>query len=145
METSTKNYGYIEWLSAEEMHDATKLWLSELKFAKDEQRFLNSLVKSHTLQLTDKDVFATSKKLVEALVSAERELVILMKKVQSHENLLEIMVNGVDELRMEKAYLETHWQLTSETRKYLNAYRLLKTQLFDLVSKVMKKNKRLLT
>ena len=145
METIDKNYGYIEWLSAEEMHEAILEWMSELKFIRDEQLFLNELVRSYTLQLIDDSVFDESKRIINAISRTEQEIVHLLKRVQSHQNLLEIMVNDVDELRMERAYLETHWSLVYEIRNYRADYRKLKTWLFDLVSNLMKKNKRLLT
>lgn len=144
METVDKNYGYIEWLGAEEMHEAIVEWMSELKFIRDEQLFLNELVKSHTQQLIDDSVFDESKSIIHAILRAEQEVENLLKRVQSHQNLLEIMVNDVDELRMERAYLETHWSLVYEIRNYMAEYRKLKTRLFDLVSNLMKQNKRLL-
>lgn len=145
METSGKNYGYIEWLSAEEMHDASKRWMSELKFVRDEQFFLNDLVKSHTLQLVDSQVFKESKDIVDAIAKGEKDVVVLMKRIQSHENLLKIMVNDINELKMEKAYLETHWELVREMQTYMSNYRQIKSRLFELVSEIMKKHKRLLT
>ncbi len=144
METTTKKRSYIEWLSPGEIHKASIQWMSELKFVKDEQLFLNNLVKSYTLQLVDSKIFDESKKIIDSVLEAEKEVVGLMKKVQSHENLLEIMINDVDELKMEKAYTETHWDLTSTMKRYMENYQKLKSRLFKLVSKVMKKQKRLL-
>ena len=145
MQKPETNYGFVEWLSAEEMHEASVHWMSELKFARDEQLFLNDLVRSHTVHLVDTAIFNESKKTIDALLKAEQEVVHLMKRVQSHENLLQIMVNDVDEPKMEKAYVETHWELVSEVRNFMLAYRQTKTRLFGLITKVMKKNKRLLT
>jgi hypothetical protein len=146
MQAKKLKYGYVEWLSAQEMHEDTLKWMSELNFTRDEQLFLNDLVKSYTIQLTDTDIFEESRKLVEDILQAEKDSIVAMKKVQAHENRLEIMVNDVDELKMEKAYLETHWELLNETEEYLVEYRKLKKRLFKLVSKVMKaqKQKRLL-
>jgi len=141
MKTKKKKYRYIEWLSAEEMHEASKNWMSELKFAKDEQLFLNDLVKSYTLQLIDSEILNESKKIIKEITKAEKEVVVLMKKVQSHENLLEVMVNDIDELKMEKAYLETHWELTDKIENYMINYRNLKAGLFKVISRLMKKNK----
>lgn len=141
MKTTTKKRSYIEWLGPEEMHKASIQWMSELKFVRDEQLFLNNLVKSYTLQLVDSKIFNESKKIIDSVLEAEKEVVGLMKKVQSHENLLEIMINDVDELKMEKAYTETHWDLTSTMKHYMEDYRKLKSRLFKLVSKVMKKQK----
>lgn len=141
METTRKKHHYVEWLDAEEMHDASKKWMSELKFTKDEQLFLNDLVKSYTLQLIDSKIFNESQKIIKEIAKAEKEVVVLMKKVQSHENLLEIMVNEVDELKMEKAYLETHWELTDKIDRYIINYRNLKAALFKVISGLMKKGK----
>lgn len=131
----------IEWLDPNEMHEASLKWMSELKFIRDEQLFLNDLVKSYTSQLTDSAVFKESKEIIGAITSAEKEVIALMKKVQAHENQLEIMLDQIDQLKKEKAYTETHWELNSEMQKYSVEYRSLKTRLFKLVSKVMKKDK----
>ncbi|WP_339714140.1 hypothetical protein [uncultured Kriegella sp.] len=144
MEATGKNYGYIEWLSAEEMHDTTLQWISELKFVRDEQQFLNDLVTSYTPQLLDQKVFEESQGITRAISKSEKEAIKYLQRVKSHENLLEIMINDIDELKMEKAYIETHWELVSEIKKYMNDYRELKSALFHLVAKVKKMNKRLL-
>ena len=131
----------MEWLDPNEMHEASLKWMSELKFIRDEQLFLNDLVKSYTLQLTDSSVFNESKEIIGAIASSEKELIVLMKKVQAHENQLEIMMDEIDQLKMEKAYTETHWELNSEMARYSVQYRELKLRLFKLVSKVIKRDK----
>ncbi|MCM4152663.1 hypothetical protein DHD05_13780 [Arenibacter sp. N53] len=132
----------IEWLDPNEMHEASLKWMSELKFIRDEQLFLNDLVKSYTLQLTDSEVFTESKEIIGAITTAEKEVIILMKKVQAHENQLEIMLDQIDQLKLEKEYTETHWELNTEMNSYSVHYRELKSRLFKLVTKVMKKDKR---
>tara|TARA_R110002051_G_C8614129_1_gene482326 strand:- start:78 stop:521 length:444 start_codon:yes stop_codon:yes gene_type:complete len=146
MNTKERKKSYIEWLSPEEMHDMSIQWFSELMFIKDEQLFLNNLIKSYTIQLTDKNIFEKSKELVADLLKAEKEVVSLMKKVQLHSNQLEIMVDDVDQLEMEKAYKATHNDLMLAVNEYGANYRNIKEKLFKLVSKVMKsdKQKRLL-
>ena len=136
-----KSYKYVEWLSPVEMHQATLDWLSELNFVRDEQKFLNDLVKTHTLELTDSAIFEKSRKLVGDIASAEHEVVALMKQVQAHENLLEIMIDDVNQPKMEAAYRDTHKDLTLAVRDYLINYRKLKSNLFGLVSTVLKKEK----
>lgn len=146
MNTKQVKKSYIEWLGPEEMHDMAIQWFSELMFIKDEQFFLNNLIKSYTIQLTDKGVFENSKQLVDALLKAEKEVVSLLKKVQLHSNQLEIMVDDVDQLKMEKAYKATHKDLFLAVNEYGTTYRNIKEKLFKMVSKVMKldKQKRLL-
>ena len=138
--TPTK-HNYIQWISPEEMHQEAISWISELKFAKDEQKFLNNLVKSHTLQLTESSIFEKSREIVGAIADAETELVSLMKAVQSHENLLEIMIDDIDQPKMEKAYKETHLDLTMRVDEYVRDYRKLKMRLFSMLTEVLKKEK----
>lgn len=136
-----KRYTYIEWLNAEEMHEGSMRWFSELKFIRDEQFFLNNLVKSFTLQLIDSNIYKDSKKIIKRLQHAEKEIVSLFKKVQAHENQLEIIVDDVDQLKMEKAYLETHKELQIAMNDYTQEYREIKEQLFKLLSSILKKSK----
>ena len=142
----SSKYQYIEWLSAEEMHSASKLWFSTLKFIRDEQFFLNNLVKSYTLSLVDSKIFEQSKKVIAALQNAERELIVLFKKVQAHENQLNIMTDDVDQLKMEKAYIATHKELQINMHAYEKEYRDIKEKLFKLITGILKqqKQKRLL-
>lgn len=146
MNIKKRKKNYVEWLSPEEMHDMSIQWFSELMFIKDEQFFLNNLIKFHTIKLIDKEVFKTSKDLVTALLEAEKEVVSLLKKVQLHSNLLEIMVDDEDQLKMEKAYTSRHNEILLAVIAYGNAYRTLKGRLFKLVANVIKldKQKRLL-
>ena len=141
MEAKTKRRKFREWFSAEELHEESKKWSSELKFARDEQKFLNQMVKDYTLDIIDSDMFKTIQPVVESLNKSEKGLVQLFKKVQLHENQLQIMVDEVDQERMEEAYLDTHSQLGREVVDYFVKYRESKTNMFDLVSKVIKRKK----
>jgi hypothetical protein len=141
MKTSGKTHRYVEWFSSEEMHADAIHWLSELNFIRDEQMFLNSLIKSYTLQLIDKKIYDHSKDLVSNILDAEQEAVKLMKRVQAHENQLEIMTDDVDQPKMERAYLQTHKDLMGEMQQYAEKYRDLKKRLFNLLSAVIKKEK----
>ncbi len=136
-----KKNKYIKWLNADEMHEGSMRWFSELKFIRDEQFFLNNLVQSFTLQLIDSNLFKDSKKIIAGLQHAEKDIVPLFKKVQAHENQLEIIVDDVDQLKMEKAYLETHKEVQIEMNDYTQRYREIKEQLFKLLTSIMKKDK----
>ena len=141
MNIKDKTHRYIQWISPDEMHSETVEWMSELKFVRDEQQFLNSLVKHYTLQLVDGDNYRKSKEIVGAILDAENELQRLIKEVQLHENQLEILVDDIDQPRMEQAYKETHGELIGKMHDYLEEYRGLKKRLFTLISTVIKKDK----
>jgi hypothetical protein len=141
MKTKKQIYRYLEWKSPDEMHQTSLEWISELKFIKDEQMFLNDLVRSYTLQITSLGIFEESRILITAISNAELEVELLLKKVQVHENQLSIMLDDVDQPKMEKAYTETHRDLIFTIDKYVTEYRRLKGSLFKMISKVMKKEK----
>ena len=141
MKTKKRIYRYLEWKSPEEMHQTSLEWISELKFVKDEQLFLNDLVKSYTLQITGLGMFEESRKLITAISNSELEVDLLLKKARVHENQLSIMLDDVDQPKMEKAYTDTHRDLIFTIDNYLIEYRKLKGSLFQMISKVMKKEK----
>ncbi|PWL37663.1 hypothetical protein DKG77_15300 [Flagellimonas aquimarina] len=141
MENNTKKRAYTEWLSADEMHEESKKWSSELKFAKDEQKFLNSMIKDYTLDLIDVKIFDEVKRVIDSLSKAEKNLIKIFKKVQLHENQLHIMVDEVDQIKMENAYVETHTELDKEVQNYFAGYRTSKTKIFKIISNIMKKKK----
>ena len=141
METKSNKRKFREWFSADELHEESKKWFSELRFAKDEQKFLNSMVKDYTLDIIDSDMFQTIQPVVESLNKSEKELVDLFKKVQLHENQLQIMVDDVNQEKMEEAYLDTHNDLAMEVQDYFEKYRDSKIKIFDIVSNVIKRKK----
>ena len=98
METKSNKRRLKEWFSAEELHEESKKWFSELKFARDEQKFLNTMVKDYTLDIIDSDMFKSVQPLVQSLNQSEKDLVDLFKRVQLHENQLQIMVDDIDQL-----------------------------------------------
>ncbi|WP_350285327.1 hypothetical protein [uncultured Croceitalea sp.] len=141
MRTNKRKQQYQEWFSADEMHKDSLHWTSELKFAKDEQRFLDGMIRDYTLDLLNVQIFDNVKKAVDALHLTEKELIHIFKKVQLHENQLAIMIDDVDQIKMENAYIETHVELAKEIKIYFDTYRAAKSTIFDIISSIMKKKK----
>jgi hypothetical protein len=141
MKTKKQIYRYLEWKSPEEMHQTSLEWISEMNFIKDEKLFLNDLIKSYTLPITGLGLFEDSRKLITAISNSERDLDQLLKEVRVHENHLSIMLDDVNQPKMEKAYTETHRDLIFTIDNFLLEYRKLKGSLFQLITKVMKKEK----
>ncbi|TGV04326.1 hypothetical protein [Flavivirga rizhaonensis] len=146
MKTKSNKPKYVAWLSTETMHNASKKWLSELEFAKDEQLFFDDLVKSYTLQLIDSKHFNESKSIVTQLSKLQKETDKLIETIKKHERELKIMVDGIDQIELENAYKDEHGKLIITIADFLDIYRKLKTQLFALVKGILKdkKQKRLL-
>ena len=132
---------YEAWLSTEIMHHNSLKWLSELKFAKDEQLFFDDLVKSYTLQLIESKHFTESKKIVAQLSALQKETNALIETVINHEKGLKIMVDGINQLQEENTYKDEHGKLIIKVSNFLEKYRTLKSQLFTLIINILKKDK----
>jgi len=132
---------YTEWLDADEMHEASKEWLSELKFIKDEHIFFEDLVTKFTSQLIAYGNFSNNKEIIDAIYRSQKQNNTLIEAVKIHENELQIMVDGIDQLEEEKEYTKEHIDLIVAITEFLKEYRLLKTQLFDIIKNIKKEDK----
>ncbi|WP_276391561.1 hypothetical protein [Eudoraea chungangensis] len=141
MRNNAKIHRYIEWINPEEMHETTLEWLSELSFIKDEQCFLNYLIKHYSPQLMDKKFFKQTKDFVEAITEEEGKIEAIITRIQKHQNGLEIMMDEKDELDLERHYRNEHHELLRETSNYFKRYKDLKTRLFAFIAEILKKEK----
>ncbi len=146
MKTLIPDIKYIESKSPEELHVESLNWLSELKFIKDEQHFLDELLKSYTLQLAKNQDFSKNKDIISHLSKLRKNGEELLKKIINHENELLILVDGIDQIKEEKHYRFLHSTYLMEVTNYFNEYKDVKRSIFDVVKKIMKqeKQKRLL-
>ncbi|TSE08068.1 MULTISPECIES: hypothetical protein [Aquimarina] len=147
MKPKQPNVKYIEWRSPEELHETSIQWVLELKFIKDEQHFLDELIKNHTIELISEKTFEKSRDIVNELSTKRKEIDPLLKKIINHHNELTILMDGIDQPKKEKQYKEDHRELTIIVNIYLNDYKVLKRKIFDLIKMIMKlgKQKRLLS
>jgi hypothetical protein len=141
MENTQTHTRYVEWLSAEEMHNATKEWLSELEFVQDEHFFLEDLIKSYTLQLIAPEKFANNKEIIDAINKSQKRNNLLIEAVKKHENGLQIMVDGINQPEEEKAYKKAHRELIVKINDFMKYYRSLKMQLFEIIKNIKKEEK----
>lgn len=141
MKTKHTNLRYVEWLSAEEMHEASKNWLSELNFIKDEHLFFENLVTQFTPQLIALDNFSNNKEIIDAINRSQKQNHTLIEAIKIHENELQIMVDGINQLEEEKAYTKEHSDLIIAMTDFLKEYKSLKTQLFEIIKNIKKDDK----
>jgi hypothetical protein len=141
MKTTNINTNFIKWLSAEDLHTDSKEWILELEFLNDEYLFFIDLIKWYTLQLIDFQDYSVSKKITENLSNSKKTNDELYKLVRKHENNLEILVDGINQLKEEKAYKEEHKTLLFLVKNHLKEHRELKLNLFDILKKIKKLEK----
>lgn len=137
MSTKKTTIDYIEWFDAEEMHEHSKKWFSELSFIKDEQHFLKNLIQSFAIKPLKKQQFERIDGFKKAIEENHYRLELLFKKVQKHMNQLRIMVDDVNQLDMEKAYKKTHKRLYRMMNLYLLDYRTVKERGFAKLSAIL--------
>jgi hypothetical protein len=85
MNTRQWNLKYIKWLSAEEMNEATKKWISELEFIRDEQQFFDNLL----AKLPNEKIiysYCYVRNLTVELGDLEKENELLLKVALTHKN-----------------------------------------------------------
>ena len=135
-------YKIVQWSTPEELHTECMEWASQLKFIKDEQRFLDRLIKEYTLSLISEETYNDSLKLVGELNTEEKELSKLLKRVKDHTNTFEILLDNTADERKGVAYKEIHYYLKVDVFTYAKKYRETKTALFKKIKKLMKSEKR---
>lgn len=123
------------------MHEASKEWLSELNFIKDEHLFFEDLITQFTSQLIAFGNFSSNKEIIDAINRSQKQNNTLVEAVKVHENELKIMVDEIDQIEEEKAYTKEHSDLIIAITEFLKEYKLLKTQLFDIIKSIKKEDK----
>ncbi len=144
MKITSPNIRYVEWQSAEEIHKTSKEWLSELLFIKDEHLFFLDLIKMFTLQLIEPEKFDSNRELIKAITASQKKNKILIEAVKTHENDLKILVDGINQINEEKAYIKEHRGLILELTKFLNEYKVLKTNFFEVIKSIKKDQKKII-
>jgi hypothetical protein len=147
METTGRDYKYIEWKSSEEMHFSSLQWISELNFIKDEHLFFEDMLKEYTLPIIESHLFNKVKDLIDRLIGSKDKADSLLKRITEHRNGLQIMVDGINQIEEEKKYKEDHRSLLKEVMQFSNEYNAMKKEIFETVSQALKqqKHKRLLS
>jgi hypothetical protein len=123
------------------MHEASKEWLSELNFIKDEHLFFEDLVTQFTSQLIAFGNFSSNKEIIDAINRSQKQNNTLVEAVKVHENELKIMVDEIDQIEEEKAYTKEYSDLIIAITEFLKEYKLLKTQFFDIIKSIKKEDK----
>lgn len=141
MKKNNPQYKFVEWSSPDELHAESLLWRSELEFSRDEQQFLNTLVKNHTLDLISGNTFAKSRKVINDLAKEEKDVSALLERIAKHTNGLEILVDGVNQIKEEAAYKQDHYNLKIEVSRYYENYKKTKRAIFDLIKQIIKQKK----
>ncbi len=146
MKTKIKKDWYGRLKSAEELHNDSKLWISEIDFIKDEIRFLNNLLSSNYIQLLSANYIQLldggfNKKttaLVKGISDQKITANTLYKLIRDHNNKLSILIESKS-VTSNIHYFDTHKKLSIEIDNFLKKYRKTKKQIFQILDNTMTK------
>jgi hypothetical protein len=136
-----KNFEYLEWRSADQMHRDGIHWLSELNFIADELVFLEDLLAEYFIQLSTKEQYPEAKSLVAQLAESKRNVESMITEVKKHNNELYVLLDAEDQPYEEKEVKAEHRELIDKTDNYFKEFKALKKNMFILISNIMKHDK----
>ena len=142
MVTNKLQVKYLQFLIVAEMYEESKKWLSELSFIKDEHLFFDDIIKTYTLDLINKKHFTENKEIITSLAESQKRNDSLMESVKVHKNNIEILLDGIDQIKEEADYKKQHKELIIVVSDFYKDYKNLKTELFKIVKKIIKSKKR---
>lgn len=124
--------------SIEELHHDSRNWLSEIEFINYEMKFLNKLLSSYYIDLLESGYDKPIKGLVNKIVVEKKSGNALSKLILEHEKILSDLIQ-TNSVISNKNYLETHKKFEIEIIIFLGRYKELKTEIFRLIERIMKK------
>ena len=142
MKVNPSSVTYIAWRDPIGLHEDTLKCLSELRFVKDELKFLNDLVGGYTLELISEKHYEESRILVVQISKLKKELKPMIKELQRHYNELETLVDEVDIPDEDDEYKAVHYKLMFAAVAFLSKFKKLKRKIFRLIKTILKDKKK---
>ena len=127
--------------SIQYLHCKTQVWISEIDFIRVEQDFLKELLSEHIISLCDIKNFPKGKLLLNGI---KHEIEIgenLIESIKEHKVNLALLLENIY-LKREKLFRETNDFLSCDVKKYIDNFRNIKEQVFELVLYILKKKKK---
>jgi hypothetical protein len=143
MEINKAHIKYIEWRSIEELHEEILNCISELRFTKDEQQFLEDLILNHTMGLLAGKGYELSRNIITRLTKSRDRLGPLLKKMLSHNNDLQSLLDEINNIEEIEDFKKLHSQLMSEFIVYNSQFKKIKKQIFKLIKQILKEKRQM--
>jgi hypothetical protein len=126
--------------SIENLLFKTKNWKSEIAFIKVEQDFLKELLAEHIVSLCKTNNFQKAKLLLKGIEHEQKLGNELLNNIEEHNINLSLLFENIY-LKREDNFRNHHEFLKSEVKNYIENFKYLKEQVFDLVLLIMKNEK----
>lgn len=141
MEIKKAHIKYIEWRSIEELHEEILSCISELRFTKDEQQFLEDLILNYTMGLLAGKSYELSRNVITRVTKSRNKLGPFLKKLMSHNNDLQSLFDEINNIEEMDDFKKLHNQLMSEFSTYNAQFKKVKKQIFKLIKQILKERR----
>lgn len=126
--------------SVDHLLSKTKKWISEIEFIKVEQDFLKELLSEHIFSLCTTHNFQKAKLLLNGITHEHKLGDELLINIKDHSVNLSLLIENIY-LKREENFRKNHENLKIEVINYVDNFKYLKEQVFDLVLQIMRKEK----
>jgi hypothetical protein len=123
--------------SIEELHLASKTWLSEIDFINYEIQFLKHLLGAKYIDCLNAGLYERIKEATKEIFDKKNDCISLKELVINHEIKISNLIDQDDSSK--KNFLETHTKLALKINKFISSYKYLKMQVFEIVENTLEK------
>ncbi len=128
--------------SIEYLHGKTKYWISEIEFIEIEQDFLKELLAEHVMGLCTMNNFKNAKLFLKGIYHEKILGEKLIASIKEHQINLALLIENIY-LKKEDSFRKDHEYLKNELINYIDNFKYIKEQVFELILLIMKKEKQL--
>ena len=124
----------------EAFHEQSKYWESELRFIRDELKFISHLLNSYIFEPNTPNLFERLQDYQQQLRSITEKEGRLNERINKHEKDLGGMLECTDDL-CDTAYYEKHLAIEEEVNQCLWDFKILKSEIFNYAGGILKQRK----
>jgi len=136
MQAKIKKDWYGRLKSVEELHNDSRLWISEIDFVIDEIRFLKNLLSSNYIQLLDAGLSKKTTELAKKISQKKKSAKIFIKLIKDHNNRLANLIESKS-VTSNVHYFDTHKKLELEIYIFSKKYKKTKRKIFEILDEIM--------
>ena len=126
--------------SIERLHSKAQQWISEIEFIKIEQNFLKELLSEHIIGLCETHNYDKAKMFLNGTEHEAKLGNKLIESIKEHKINLALLLENI-QLKNETKFRENHKLLKIEVKNYIENFKYIKEQVFELVLLIMKNEK----
>ncbi|PKP09778.1 MAG: hypothetical protein CVU08_14110 [Bacteroidetes bacterium HGW-Bacteroidetes-3] len=127
-------------ITVERLHSKAQQWISEIEFIKIEQNFLKELLTEHILELCTTHNFEKAKLLLNGIEHETNLGNKLIESIKEHKINLALLLENIY-LKKEDTFRNNHKLLKMEVKNYIENFKYIKEQVFELVLLIMRNEK----